>query len=118
MAKGQFNDDFGGRPKKKVPPRSDKNSSYLNKNTFPAIAVALSFLGGVVASLFGWALANDASWGFLLVGATITYAIFHYLVLGIIAFFRKLTGKQPEKKKVSSPAQIKLDNLHNDDGWD
>lgn len=113
MAKGQNNGSFGG----KKPPINNKNSSYLNKNTFPAIAVALSFLCGVVASLFGWALANDASWGFLLVGATITYAILHYLVLGIIAFFRKLTGKQPEKKKVSSPAQIKLDNVHDDDGW-
>ena len=69
MAKGQNNGSFGG----KKPPINNKNSSYLNKNTFPAIAVA---------------------------------------------FFRKLTGKQPEKKKVSSPAQIKLDNVHDDDGWD
>lgn len=112
MARGQNSGSFGG----KKPPINNKNSSMFNKKTIPAIGIAASFLVGTVVSIIGWAFADDASWGFLVVNVAFVYAIIHYLILGIIAFFRKLTGKQPEKK-ASSPAQIKLDNLHNDDGW-
>jgi hypothetical protein len=116
MAKGQFDNGYGNSPQRKTPPRSDKNSSYLNKNTFPAIAIALSFIAGTVASIFGWALADDASWGPLLVGCVITFAIIYYLIMFIVSWVRKMFGGGNDAPKKTA-TQIKLDNVHSDDGW-
>lgn len=91
----------------------NKNTKWVTSKTLPPILIAGSFLVGVIVSILGWALADDASWGFMVVGLAFVYTIFHYIVLGISRLF-----KDGDKKGSSAGSdKIKLNDIHSNDEW-
>lgn len=91
---------------------NNQNTKWVTAKTLPAVLVAGSFLVGVIVSLLGWALADDASWGFMVVGLAFLYSILHYLVLGVKRLF---TGGGDKPK--NNGDKISLNDIHSNDGW-
>lgn len=90
-----------------------KNTKWVTSKTLPPILIAGSFLVGLGATLLGWAFADNASWGFMVVGLAFFYSILHYLVLGVVRLFKG----GDKKSSVTGSDKIKLNDIHSNDGW-